>query len=209
MYQQINLYQPIFRKQRQVFSATTLLQALGLVTAALLVIYGYGLVTVRSLEAEVAQLETREQALTMQLARIDPELGRGQREQIERELGRLSSKLLEQQQLVEVLREQPLGSTAGFSGYLAAIGRQREPALWLTGIAINGSTGAIELAGRSLAPERVPEFMQRLGREPVLAGQRFDQFEIERDEETGEAMFRATSRAVAVDLAADDERSLR
>jgi MSHA biogenesis protein MshI len=185
------------------------LQALGLVTAALLVIYGYGLVTVRSLEAEVAQLATREQALTMQLARIDPELGRGQREQIERELGRLSSKLLEQQQLVEVLREQPLGSAEGFSGYLAAIGRQREPALWLTGIAINGSTGAIELAGRSLAPERVPEFMQRLGREPVLAGQRFDQFEIERDEETGEAMFRATSRAVAVDLAADDERSLR
>jgi len=37
MYQQINLYQPIFRKQRQIFSATTLAQVLGIVTVALLV----------------------------------------------------------------------------------------------------------------------------------------------------------------------------
>ena len=36
MYQQINLYQPIFRKQRQIFSAVTMLQALGVVAVALL-----------------------------------------------------------------------------------------------------------------------------------------------------------------------------
>jgi hypothetical protein len=209
MYQQINLYQPIFRKQRQVFSAATLLQALGAVAAGLLVIYGYALWNVRALEAEVLYLEGRERALTMQLARIDPDIGRGQREEIDGELVRLNAKLLEQQQLVEVLRAQPLGSTEGFSGYLAALGRQRAPELWLTEIAINGGTGAIELAGRSLGPELVPEFMQRLGREPKLAGQRFDQFEIERDEDTGEAVFRATSRAAAVELASGDDRSLR
>lgn len=209
MYQQINLYQPIFRKQRQIFSATTLLQALGLVTAALVVIYGYGLMSVRALEAEIAQLEGRERALTLQLERIDPDIGRGQREELDGELARLNSALFEQEQLVEVLRKQPLGLTDGFSGYLAALGRQRRPELWLTQIAINGGTGAMELAGRSLQPELVPEFMQRLGREPVLAGQRFDQFEIEHDEETGEAVFRATSRAAAVELAAEDMRSLQ
>ena len=36
MYQQINLYQPIFRKQRQIFSAVTMFQAIGVVAAALL-----------------------------------------------------------------------------------------------------------------------------------------------------------------------------
>jgi hypothetical protein len=43
--------------------------------------------------------------------------------------------------------------------------------------------------------------LQRLGREPVLVGQQFDLFEIERDEENGESQFRATSRAAAITLA--------
>ncbi len=73
MYQQINLYQPIFRKQRQIFSATTLAQLLGIVAAALLLIYGYGLLQVRGLEGEVVQLEGREKALTTQLARHRPD----------------------------------------------------------------------------------------------------------------------------------------
>jgi hypothetical protein len=209
MYQQINLYQPIFRKQRQIFSAVTMAQALAVVAIALLALYAYGFVRVRSLEAEVVQLEGRERALTTQLARIDPTSSQNRRDEVEQELARLSATLLDQQRLIEVLREQPLGLATGFSGYLAALGRQRTPELWLTGIAVNGGTGAIELAGRSLRPELVPEYMQRLGREPALVGQRFDRFEIEHDEETGEAVFRATSRAAAIALAADDRRVRR
>jgi hypothetical protein len=209
MYQQINLYQPIFRKQRQIFSAKTMLQALGLVSVALLAIYGYGSFRVGNLEAEVVQLEGRERALTTQLARIDPSMGSARRAELEAELARLNATLLEQQRLIEVLRDQPLGRTEGFSGYLAALGRQRMAELWLTAIAINGATSAIELSGRTLTAELVPVYMQRLGRETVLTGQRFDQFEIERDGETGESVFHATSRAVTEALAANGERSIR
>ena len=195
MYQQVNLYQPIFRKQRQIFSAATMGQAVGVVVAALIAIYGYALVKVSSLEAEVVLLEGREQALTTQLARIDPSVSARRREELEREVRRLNATLADQQRLIDVLRDQPLGRTEGFSGYLAALARQRTPELWLTALAINGGNGAIELAGRSLTPELVPEYMQRLGSETALAGQRFDLFEIERDGENGEATFRATSRA--------------
>lgn len=197
MYQQINLYQPIFRKQRQIFSAATLLQGLGIVAAALLAIYAYGLVQVRGVESEVVQLEGRERALTTQLARIDPTQSQHRRVEVEEELKRLNATLLEQQRLIQVLRDQPLGNTAGFSGYLAALGRQRTPELWLTQFAINGGTGALELAGRSTRPELVPEYLQRLGREPALSGQRFDELAIERDASTGEAVFSATSEAAA------------
>lgn len=206
MYQQINLYQPIFRKQRQIFSAVTLLQGLAIVAAALGGVYAYGLGQVANLEAEVVQLEGRERALTTQLARIDPTLGQDRRAEVAAELERLNATLLDQQRLVEVLREQPLGTTQGFSEHLAALGRQRTPELWLTRFAINGTTGAIEIAGRSTRPELVPEYLQRLGHEPVLAGQRFDRFEIARDEETDEATFAATSRAAAMRLAASEER---
>jgi len=206
MYQQINLYQPIFRKQRQVFSATTMAQALGIVAAALLLVYGYGAWAVADLEVEVVQLEGREKALIAQLARLDPSLGRSRREELEQELRRLNATLLDQQRLIQVLRDEPLGNTDGFSPYLAALGRQRTTELWLTELAINGGSGAIELAGRSTRPELVPEYLQRLGRETQLVGQLFDRFEIERDEETGESAFRATSRAAAVALAETDER---
>lgn len=201
MYQQINLYQPIFRKQRQIFSAVTVAQSLGLVAAALLAVYGYGVFKVSSLELEVVQLEGREKALTTQLERIDPSLTANRREETEQELRRLNATLLDQQRLIEVLRDGPLGNAEGFSPYLAALGRRRTPELWLTQFAINGSSGAIELAGRSVRPDLVPAYLQRLGREPVLVGQQFDEFEIERDDETGEAQFRATSRAVALTLA--------
>lgn len=194
IYQQINLYQPIFRKQRQVFSAVTMAQAAAIVAVALLGLYGYGLYKVTGLEADVAELEGREKVATEQLARIDPNLGASQRAEVEQELKKLSATLLDQQRLVAVLREQPLGTTDGFSGFLAALGRQHSPQLWLTDLAINGSTRALELGGRSVRAELVPEYLQRLGREPALAGQRFDRLDIERDEDNAEVAFHVTSR---------------
>jgi hypothetical protein len=205
MYQQVNLYQPIFRKQRQIFSAVTMAQALGIVAAALLAIYAYGLAGVRSVEIELVQLEGREKALTTQLMRIDPAWGANRRAELDAELKRLNATLVDQQRLIDVLREQPLGATEGFAAFLEALARQRTPELWLTSFAINGGSGAVELVGRTLKPELVPEYMQRLGREDALAGQRFDRFEIERDAASGESTFRATSRA-ALALADNGQR---
>ncbi len=205
MYQQINLYQPIFRKQRQIFSAAAMAQALAIVAVALLAIYAYGAVKVAALEGEVVQLEARETSLLTQLSLMDPALSANRRAELDTELKRLNGTLAAQQRLMEELRKQPLGSAGGFSPYLAALARQRTPELWLTALAINGGTGAIELEGRSLRPELVPEYMHRLGSEAALAAQRFDRFEIERDEESGEAAFRATSRAALTVAAAAEQ----
>ena len=196
MYQQINLYQPIFRKQRQVFSALTMVKASGLVAAALLAIYAYGLWQVAGLEAEVVGLEGREKVLTAQLASIDPTVGAERRNEVERELAELNATLLGQQRLIDVLREQPLGTTKGFSGYLAALGRQHTAELWLTDFAIDGGTGGLDLAGRSLRAELVPEYLQRLGSEEAMLGQRFDVLTIEREDESSEVTFRVASRLV-------------
>ncbi|MEO8465898.1 MAG: hypothetical protein ABI640_11205 [Gammaproteobacteria bacterium] len=209
VYQQINLYQPIFRKQRQIFSAMTLTQVLGIVAAALLMIYAYGLLQVRGLEGEVVQLEGHEKALTAQIARVDPGQSQHRRAEVEEELKKLNATVVTQQRLIDVLRERPLGSQSGFSGYLAALGRERTTELWLTQFAINGSTGALELAGRSTRPELVPEYLQRLGREQALTGQRFDALEIEHDADNGESVFHATSQAAALSAADRDARRKR
>jgi hypothetical protein len=196
IYQQVNLYQPIFRKQRQVFSALTLAQAAALIVVALLGLYGFGRLKLMSLEAEVSQLEARETAVTAQLGRIDPSVGASRRAEAEQEIKQLNATLSEQQRLMDVLRNQPLGTTDGFSRYLAALGRQHTPELWLTDITINGATRAIELGGRSVRADLVPEYLQHLGRETALTGQRFDRFDIERDEGKPEVAFHVTSRNV-------------
>jgi hypothetical protein len=207
IYQQINLYQPIFRKQRQVFSAATMAQAAALVAVALLGLYAFGRFKIAGLEAEVVQLEAREKALTAQLGRIDPNVGASRRAEAEQEIKKLNATLLEQQRLIDVLRDQPLGTTDGFSSYLAALGRQHTAELWLTDLTINGATRAIELGGRSVRADLVPAYLQHLGRETALAGQRFDRFDIERDEGKPEVAFHVTSRNV--DAAAGEKVAVR
>ena len=205
MYQQINLYQPIFRKQRQIFSAVTMLQALGIVAVALLGLYGYGVAKVSALEADVVQLEGSERALTTQLMRFDPALGRESPCGAHAELKRLNATLLDQQRLIDVLRMQPLGDAAGFSGYLAALARHARRSSGSPSSRSTAAPGQSSCRGEVLFL-RLCRILQRLGSEAALAGQRFDLFEIERDSETGESMFRATSRAAALALADNGER---
>ena len=207
IYQQINLYQPIFRKQRQVFSAATMAQAAALVAVALLGLYAFGRFKIAGLEAEVVQLEAREKALTAQLGRIDPNVGASRRAEAEQEIKKLNATLLEQQRLIDVLRDQPLGTTDGFSSYLAALGRQHTAELWLTDITINGATRAIELGGRSVRADLVPAYLQNLGSETALAGQRFDRLDIKRDDSKPEVAFHVTSRNV--DAAAGEKVAAR
>jgi Tfp pilus assembly protein PilN len=197
VYQQVNLYQPIFRRQRQVFSAVTMLQSACVVVVALMTIYVYGLWQVEGLETQVLELEGREKAYSAQLARLDPSVSTERRAQIEQDLEKLNATLLAQQKLIDVLREQPLGSVSGFSAELAALGRRHRPGLWLTEIRINGGTHSIELVGRSESPAMVPAYLLRLGEEEALTGQRFDQFEIERDADDDDVTFRVSSKAVA------------
>jgi Tfp pilus assembly protein PilN len=122
---------------------------------------------------------------------------------VEQEIAALNATLADRQRLIDVLRDQPLGGSEGFSGYLAALARQHRPELWLTRIAVNGGTRALELAGRSVRAEAVPEYLRRLGSESALAGQRFDRLEIARDEGSGEVQFHATSQAAEADEALD------
>jgi Tfp pilus assembly protein PilN len=195
MYQQINLYQPIFRKQRQIFSAMTMVRAAGVVAVALVGFYFLGLWQVEALETEVVRLESSEAAMLTRLASIDPSLSLNRRVEVEEELRRLNATLRDQARLIDGLNAHPLGTTEGFSAFLAALGRQHTAELWLTELAINGSTRALELEGRSTRAELVMEYLERLGHEPALAGQRFDRLEIARVDDGAEVTFEVKSKA--------------
>ena len=206
MYQQINLYQPIFRKQRQIFSAATMAQALGIVAAALLA-------HLRLWLGEGRRARGRSRAARRPRAGAD-DAARAHRSRLGRESPRRAgsgAQAFERHARRSAAPHRRAARAAArrygrFLGLSRGAGAPAHAGAVAHRARHQRRHGAIELAGRSLRPELVPEYMQRLGSETALAGQRFDLFEIERDGENGEATFRATSRA-ALTLARREHRA--
>jgi Tfp pilus assembly protein PilN len=193
MYQEINLYQPIFRRQRQIFSAATMLGIVGTVSVALATIWLVGVWQAGALETEAIRLEGQERALTQRLASLDTGAGERRRHEVERDIERLTIEVDVQQRLIGVLADRPLASTDGFSPHLTALARRHRSGVWLTDIAIDGGSGAIELTGHALSADRVAAYLQDLSHESALSGQRFELMRIERSENEAGVVFRVSS----------------
>lgn len=182
MKQQINLYQPIFRKQKKIFSAKTLVQASALLIAALLLIYGYGRWQVFALNQELAHSKAQvaaSQRRVAEMRRLSPPQAKDQR--LEKANDRLARELETKHRVLAVLSGKSFGNTSGFADYLEGLARQHVSGMWLTGLKIEDGGTRLELRGASLRPELVPRFLQRLGGEKAFAGTSFSTFKMSRD----------------------------
>jgi hypothetical protein len=196
--QQINLYQPIFRRERRVFSAVTILQALGLVLVGLALVYAYGLIKLRALEQDLDELRAREQASLARVERLSAELPPGSMvATAEQRLAELRATLDTRRRTLSLMQSGALGSTEGFSAQLAALAANPRGELWLTGISINRGGAYVALTGYTYQPEQVASFLRGLSEAPVFSGVRFAEFEMQRDDEgpfAGAVSFRVASR---------------
>lgn len=182
MRQQVNLFQPMFRRQEKRFSAKTLL---GLFAAAAIFftsVYGYARWNVHNLEARLVELQQQYQA---ELKRVD-DLGRQfplrrQSQQLQAQLDKLRNEQSAKEKLITVLRGKTLGNTDGFSGHLEAMARQNIHGMWLTRFHISGDGQQVDIQGNSLNPEYVPRFLQQLSDEDVFEGTEFRVFRMQRD----------------------------
>jgi hypothetical protein len=182
--QQINLYQPIFRKQKRKFSAVAMLQAAGLVAAGIALMAGFALWQTASLRAELARAETQHAAVERKLAEVQQRFPDAVPPRpITEEIARLEQELAAKQRIRQVLAGGAFGNTQGFSEYLAALARQSVPGVWLTGFDIVGAAEQVSLAGRAINAELVPRYLQRLTAEQRLNGVEFRTFVMERDDQ--------------------------
>jgi len=180
MSQQINLFNPVFRKP--VFSLTSadaMLYGVGIViaVAALYSAYlSYRLQVVRRAAAAVAQQYQDETARRDQLQAAQtqhkPDAA------LTTEVAALEAKLAARQQIVEILNSGALGTTGGFSEYMRAFSRQTVSGLWLTGFDIKSD--GLSIAGRTLSPDLLPDYLKRLNQEPALQGKQFAALQISR-----------------------------
>jgi len=181
MKQQINLYQPIFRAQRKVFSALALLQVCVAVLAGLLLIYGYGRWQIVDLEKALARLEVQQVASVQRVEELNQRFAvKAKDPRLESEIAQLGTQIAGKQTVLQSFAGNAAGNTTGFSKYLEGLAQQHLEGMWLTGITISEGGRVLTLTGSTLAPELVPAFLQQLSKEPVFAGIEFKTLVMER-----------------------------
>lgn len=174
MSQQINLFNPVFLKQKKHFSAVTMLQALLLIVLGSMLFYGYAMYQVKLLAKQTAEMNVRYEAEQKRLLNYINEFS-PQRAQklLSDELQMVEAQASMQEALLTTLKSGAFGNTQGYSEYLRAFARQTVKGLWLTGFNINGDGAQMSLHGAVVNPRQLPEYIQRLNREPVMRGKSF------------------------------------
>lgn len=192
MYQQINLYQPVFRHEKKVFSALTLLQLLGITVLVLLGIYA-------GLRWQLAQVEHNLAALETQHVRLNQQIDALEQAQAGSELETLDNRIAQLEQrrglLDQVLEE--LDSFQAperrFSTLLTGLARVQTTGLWLTRIELLADGGAT-LEGRAWDAQRVPAYLEQLGASDHLGELGLSQVRIDNGPETGGVRFSLSNR---------------
>ncbi len=180
MSQQINLFNPIFLKQKKYFSATTLIQALGLILLGSIVVVAYASYQLSRLKDEAQSTATQLASIQVELNKVNVEYAPRQKSKsLEEEIQKITTELKSHQQVFDFLQKGELGNTKGYSEYLRAFSHQIVDGLWLTGLSIVGAGNEIGLQGRTLQPELVPAYINRLKQEPVMQGKSFATLEMQ------------------------------
>ena len=177
MSHQINLYNPALLKQEVPFSAWLMLQGMILLTFLCILVTAYIKYPLSELEDQ-AQV-TEDKLNTVQDQLIDVSATHKQKTVstlLEEELTRFESRLNAKKLIIEILGEDALGNTTGYSEYMRAFSRQLLNGLWLTGFVI--SNAEMVLTGRLIKPDLIPAYLKRLKHEKVMHGRSFSSLQI-------------------------------
>ena len=180
MSQQINLLNPLLKKQRDFLSLRTMVQALGFIIAGSLFFYGYAFYQASQLTKQFEENNQRYNADQARLASFAQEFSpQSANELVQAEVSRLEKELDEQNELIAALKPGAKGSLTGFSEYMRAFSRQVVQGLWLTGFKVVGDGVEISLSGGVLNPELLPTYIQRLGKERIMHDKTFSALQIQ------------------------------
>jgi len=176
--QQLNLFNPVFLRQKKYFSSRTMVRGLAVVLVALVVLNVLQRIQLADIERQLEEATRQHEDAQRQLTKFGAEAKRLPSNVLGDEATRLEAQLKAQEALLEGLDSGALGNTKGFSPYLIALARQAVPGVWLTGFTANGSDGPLAIRGRLLRPELLPSYIRTLNREDVLRGHGFGELKL-------------------------------
>lgn len=174
MSQQINLFNPVFLKQKKYFSVVAMGQALALIAVGSALFYGYANYQVQQLAKQSDDITKRYTADQAKLARYSAEFSPQKSGMLlAEELKQAETQAATQQKIMDTLKSGVIGNTTGYAEYMRAFSRQIVSGLWLTRFNITGDAAQISMSGAVLRPDLVPAYVRRLNRENIMRGKSF------------------------------------
>ena len=179
MHQQINLYQPVFRKQVKVFSATTLAQFVGVVLTLLVMILAHAHWTLAGMESSALALQQQFSTLQGQMDALEAGYRTPDTETLDTEIEQLHADIKQRHYLLTQFDRLTIQHRSGFAEQFKVLAEQHVPGLWLEGVRIN-SEQQIELRGITLDAKLVPIYLQQLEKRPDLSASSFETLSMNR-----------------------------
>lgn len=179
MSQQINLFNPVFLKQRKVFTSLAMAQALAVLVAGIGLLAWYSQDSVNQMQAQAdqsaRQLERRQARLQTVSAEMAP---KPKNAALAAQAAELELRLQALRDAGDVIGRGAIGNTKGYADYFRAFARQDIAGVWLTGLSIEGAGLGINIEGRATDASLVPGYIGQLSREAVLKGKTFASLQI-------------------------------
>lgn len=174
MSQQINLLNPALIKQKNYLNTNNMAIMLGLLLVLMFAYYSYAQKQLSLLilhRSQVAEQLSAVQAQLKQTALLHTPhaLNKTLLDQITQ----LEQKEAMQQQVLQTVNQSSATPDKGYAALMRAFARQSLDGLWLTGFSIDSYTQQLNISGRTLQADLVPEYITRLGNEPALKGKLF------------------------------------
>ena len=183
IHQQVNLFQPIFRKERKLLSFRVLLQTVAAVVVVLALLYGWSVQQTRQMQQDLAMLQGLADARSGQLEQVAARLANRKPDTgLQQKLARLERELVARRKVVDALTRVRDTYSQGVSGYLESFSRQIPDGVWLTGFNVAAGGEGLVLRGSAFKPALIPAFLQQLSTEPTLTGTRFGLLQILRED---------------------------
>jgi hypothetical protein len=173
MHQQINLYQPVFRRQEKIFSAVTLLQLGAAVLLLLLIITGHAYWNLAGMKQTADSLEQQLQGLNRQMGRIEDERRSPDTDVLDTEIESLLADIEQRNLLLTQFDQLVTQHQSGFAAKFRALASEHVPGLWLESIRTDNDQ-KIELRGITLDAKLVPIYLQQLERREDLSETAFE-----------------------------------
>jgi hypothetical protein len=183
MSQQINLFNPVFLKQKKTFSAVNMLDALAVLLVGVAGFYGYASIETLNLDRQSVETARQYDHAKVRLAEANLRYARKKLDpSLEAEVNGLQAQLNARRAALDNLGTGLLASDASYAEYLRALARQSLTGLWLTRFSVGAGGADMEIVGRALQPGLVPAYIQRLVQEPAMHGRTFDSLNMARRE---------------------------
>jgi Tfp pilus assembly protein PilN len=179
MHQQINLFQPVFRKQHKVFSAATLGQIAAAVLALLVAILGHVRWTLAGMEQSAAELQQQHDHIRQQIGALEVAFQTADTEALDAEIKQLMLDVDQRNSLLVQFDQLVLQHRSGFATQFKALAEKHVPGLWLDGVTVNGE-GQIEIRGITLDAKLVPVYLQALQKQRGLSATPFQTVSMKR-----------------------------